>query len=149
MPEHSCSQCACVSTPKEILSKDIIIISARYTSLYSLKYLVFKPSPSHRVRHSDFMSKSRRGSRYGGRRLWARGNSFHCMRVPTFNSTANQTTFCSQLKCVLIPQHICLRRICVSTPSKIPSKCNKSKRHVLELELELENCLFDKKKIQT
>ena len=37
--------------------------SATYTSIHSLKCLVFKPSTTHRVSHSDFLSKTRRRSR--------------------------------------------------------------------------------------
>ena len=89
-----------------------------YTSIHSLKSLVFKPSTTHRVSHSDFLSKTRRRSRYGGRRAWARGDCWHCARVPGFNAAASQTTFRDQLKYVPMPEHSCSQHARVLTPKE-------------------------------
>ena len=44
--------CLCYNSQENTI-KDIIIASARWTSLHSLKTLMFRPSPSHRVCNSE------------------------------------------------------------------------------------------------
>ena len=71
---------------------------------------MFKPPLPHKVSHSDldFYSRLSGGrSRYGGWRVWVRGDWCHCVRVPPFTSAARQTIFRGQLKCVLMPEHSC------------------------------------------
>ena len=51
-----------------------------------------------KVHHSLLVNTTVTGFRYGGRRVGARGDCCHCVRVPGFNPAASQTTFRAQLK---------------------------------------------------
>ena len=77
MLEHNelLTACLCFNSKANTI-KNIIITCTKYTSLQSLKSLVFKPSPPHKVRHSDldYTFKDRWRSRYDGRRVWTRGD---------------------------------------------------------------------------